>query len=208
MGANRFRIPEVVLGAGLATAVWAIVQVFASAGAAHGGTMHTVEWFKSLYENGIFAFMQAVLVVAGLVFAGFQLRQARRSFQATVVSQISDQSSQLQREVMKDPELQPLLGFPRTTEESAKVAERKRQLTSAQILNHFARIYDLWKLGGMPNEIWDTFQTDLGTLVSRPEFNHRWPRMKRWHRPGFVALVDWLISEAEQRRREEERTAS
>jgi hypothetical protein len=155
-----------------------------------------VEWFKWLYDNGILAFTQAFLVVAGLFFAGNQLRLARRSFQATVVSQIGERSSQLQWEVIKDPELRPLLGFPSATEDNtAAIGEYKRALVSALILNHFAGIFDLWQLGGMPNELWDTFEIDLRRLVSRPEFNNRWSQLKRGHHPKFVRLVDWLIAE-------------
>lgn len=152
-----------------------------------------VDWVKWFYENGMLAVMQAILVVGGLFFAGIQLMLARRSFQATVVGQVSDRSSRLQWDVMKDPDLQPLLGIPSATAGS-EIAELKRERALALILNHFAYIYDVWRLGGMPKQIWRTFQTDLGVLVSRPEFRGRWSRLKGYHRREFIGLVDQLIS--------------
>lgn len=63
----------------------------------------TVKWVS---DNA--GFIQALLVFGGLLFAGYQLTAARRSFQATVVSQISARSAELQWEAIKDPELLPL----------------------------------------------------------------------------------------------------
>ena len=91
---------------------------------------------------------------------------------------------------MEDPDLQPLLGFP-----SNEKAEHKRKLAVARIFNNFASIYDLWQLGGMPNDIWRTFEADLKLLVSRPEFTSSWANLKQFHDPKFVGLVDWLIRE-------------
>jgi hypothetical protein len=167
-----------------------------------------VESIKSLYENGLLAFIQAVLVVAGLFYAGRQLKLARRSFQATVVSQISERSSQLQLEVMKDVELQPLLGFPSAAEWNKNaIGKYKRALVSVMIINHFARIYDLWQLRGIPNEIWNAFEADLQDVVTHPTFGNTWSRLKNkgWHRPDFVALVDGLIERYRNSRREQER---
>jgi hypothetical protein len=59
----------------------------------------------------------------------------------------------------------------------------------------FASIYDLWQLGGMPNDTWRTFETDLRAFVSLPEFTTSWPQLNCYHNPKFVGLVDWLISE-------------
>jgi hypothetical protein len=50
----------------------------------------------------------------------------------------------------------------------------------------FASIYDLWQLGGMPNDTWRTFETDLRAFVSLPEFTTSWPQLKRYHNPKFV----------------------
>jgi hypothetical protein len=154
------------------------------------------DWTKWLYENGIFSFAQAILVVGGLVFTGIQLRLARRSFQATVVGQVSDRSSRLQWDVMKDPDLQELLNIPSATSENATaIAKLRRERALGLILNHFAHIYDLRELGGIPDEIWSAFEADLGTFVSRPEFGERWSSLKAYHRPEFVGLVERLMSE-------------
>jgi hypothetical protein len=118
---------------------------------------------KWLYENGVLTFAQAILVFAGLLFTGYQLRLARRSFQATIISQVTERSSQLQWDVMQDSDLQPLLGFPDTER-----AEYKRKLAAARVVNNFASIFDLWQLGGMPNDTWRTFEADVGLSLPCP----------------------------------------
>jgi len=158
-----------------------------------GGALRAaVKWS---YESGVTQLIQALLVFAGLFFTGYQLVQARRSFQATVVSQVSERSFRLQWEVMKDPELQPLLGFSNAT------AEEKRALAIGLIVNHFALIYDLWRLGGIPDEVWGTFESELRDMVSNPDFVNRWTQLKQGHRPDFIDLVDSLRA---QRQREVE----
>jgi hypothetical protein len=160
-----------------------------------------VDWIKWLNSNGIFALAQAVLVFVGLLFAGRQLlfagnqlKQARRSFQATVVAAITDRTSQLQWEVIKDDELRPLLGFPTTTDTS-KTVEYKRALVIALIVNHYAYIFDLWRLGGVPDQVWDALKRDLRDWVSRPDFNERWSQLRQWHTRDFVDLVNGLIAQ-------------
>jgi hypothetical protein len=90
---------------------------------------------------------------------------------------------------MKDAELQPLLGYPNPT------ADSKRALATGLIVNHFALLYDLWRLGGIPTELWKTLQIDLGVTASRPGFEERWRNLRRAHRPDFVHLVDNLVSQ-------------
>jgi hypothetical protein len=143
---------------------------------------------KWLYDNGVFTLIQALLVFGGLVFTGYQLRGARRSFQATVISQISQRSAELQWEAIKAPELQLLMGVTNPT------AEAKRGLAVGVVLNHFATIYDLWKLGGLPRPVWKTFEADLRQWANQPVFKERWPQLKEGHRKDFVALVDKLLS--------------
>ena len=165
-----------------------------------------VDWFKWLYENGMLAFTQMLLVFAGLIFTGYQLRLARRSFQATVVGQVSDRSSQLQWDVIKDQDLQTLLGVPSASGTETAAAVAKRELVSGLILNHFAHIFDLWQLGGMTTQVWRTFEADLIVLLSRPGFAERWSALKRFHDPMFVAVVDRLLSQnVESVRREKNR---
>lgn len=149
----------------------------------------TVKWVN---DNA--GFIQALLVFGGLLFAGYQLSQARRSFQATVVSQISERSAELQWAAIKDPELLPLLGVANPT------AETKRALVLGVIINHYALVYDLWRLKGIPNHIWETFKSDLSKQVSQPDFHGRWLQLKRGHRPDFVSLVDSLLSESTAQR--------
>jgi hypothetical protein len=145
----------------------------------------TVKW---LYDNGIFTLIQALLVFGGLIFTGYQLRGARRSFQATVISQISQRSVELQWEAIKEPTLQQLMGVTNST------AEAKRALFVGVILNHFATIYDLWKLGGLPRPVWRTFEADLRQWASQSVFQERWPQLREGHRQDFVALIDKFVS--------------
>jgi hypothetical protein len=147
-----------------------------------------VSIIKWLYDNGIFTFIQALLVFGGLIFTGYQLRGARRSFQATVISQISQRSTELQWEAIKEPALQPLMGVKNST------AETKRALAVGVILNHYATIYDLWKLGGLPRPVWKTFEADLRQWANQPDFQERWPRLREGHRKDFVALIDKFVS--------------
>jgi hypothetical protein len=144
---------------------------------------------KEMYNDGIFALAQLILLLVGFLFTAYQLRLARRSFQATVISQITDRSSNLQWDVMKDPELQSLL-----VSGGAGAAKQKRDIAAGRIINNFASIFDLWQLGGMPKRVWRTFEIDLRVLLSRPDFVERWQELRGFHNRKFIRLVEKLIA--------------
>lgn len=131
------------------------------------------------------AVIGGLLLTAGaLVFTGLQIRDARLAYQATTVSQIASQSRELIWKVMEHPEIHPLiLG-------SNASSERKQSVVAGIVINHFATIYDLWELGGIPDDVWESFAIDIRDTIRAPSFQKRWNTLKKFHKKSFVEFVD------------------
>src|SRR5439155_13049655 len=97
-------------------------------------------------------------------------------------------SANLQLEVIKDQDLRPLLNLP-----ARPTGDDKRAAVLGLIINHYALIYDLKRLGGIPEDIWMTFEKDLRDAASGPLFRGRWAQLKHAHRPDFVDLVENML---------------
>lgn len=150
---------------------------------------------KQANESGLLNLVQTIAVVAALGFTAYQIAQAADSFRATVVSDISSQSAALQLEILKDPALRPILTGETPAGEAAQAdAALKRGLAAGLVINHFALIYDLYQLDGIPEDVWQTFANDMAGTLRSPGFRQRWAQVKRDHRPSFVAYVDKLLA--------------
>jgi hypothetical protein len=150
-----------------------------------------VRW---LYTNGFFALFQLVIVILGLGFTVYQIRHAARTFEAGVVGQLTAQSSNLQWEFVKDAELLPVITgvVPRWKE-----ADVRRSAAIGIVINHFAAMYDLYLLGGIPDGVWKSFAEDLKATLGAPAMRQRWAQLKRYHRAEFVAYVDATIASSD-----------
>lgn len=157
--------------------------------------MECLEYFaesvKWLYSNGFFALFQLIVVILGIGFTVHQIKHAARSFEAGVVGQLAAQSTNLQWEFVKDKELLPVIvgAVPRWKE-----ADVRRSVAMGIVINHFAAMYDLYLLGGIPDGVWRSFSEDLKSTMAAPAMQQRWGQLKRWHRPEFVTYVDAAIT--------------
>lgn len=129
------------------------------------------------------------LVVAGALLATvYQVGQAQKAFQAATVAEISGRSDELQWRILRDEALSPLLTG------SIKPDPRlERAIAAGMVINHFALLYDLRSLGGLPDQTWHSFEMDLRTTLGTPYFAERWANVKGEHDAGFVAYVDALL---------------
>jgi hypothetical protein len=91
--------------------------------------------------------LQTIAILGGVWFATSELSQARRAYQATTVSEIHGRTSELQWRVIDNESLAPLL-LDKVTPEA------KQAVVAAMVINEFATIFDLWKLGGIPDPAW------------------------------------------------------
>jgi hypothetical protein len=143
-----------------------------------------VHW---LYTNGFFALLQLIIVFVGLAFTVHQVAHATRTFQASVVGQLATQSNNLQWEILKDADLRPIILGANTE------ADARRAAVMGIAINHFATIYDLHLLGGIPPGTWESFEKDLKGTLAAPAFRQRWAQLKIGHRREFVAYVDSFL---------------
>lgn len=125
-----------------------------------------------------------LLGVATLGFTVWQIKRAIDAYQASTVSQIAARSEELQWRILKDPDLSELLtGNPNPT------TLQQQEIAVGMVINHFATMYDLHRLGGIPPEPWTAFKLDIKATLDRPLFRKRWQQLKQYHRSDFVKFV-------------------
>src|SRR5947209_8026968 len=134
---------------------------------------------KWLYTNGFFALFQLIVVILGIGFTVHQIKQAAKTFKTGVVGQLTAQSSNLQWEFVKDKELLPVIVGAIA---EGKEADMRRAAAIGIVINHFAAMYDLYLLGGVPEAVWRSFAVDLKASLGAPAMRQRWAQLKEFHR--------------------------
>lgn len=144
---------------------------------------------RSVNVERFLAIVQTLGVIGGLVYAGYQLKQAKDAFQASTVSQLSERSADIQWKVLTTSDLAPLLAGGENPD-----ALQQQGIVAGMIINHFATLFDVRQLGGIPDEAWGSFEADLAYTMSRPAFRTRWKSLKGQHNQRFVSYVDGLLA--------------
>lgn len=122
-------------------------------------------------------------------FGAEQIRQSRAANEAAVASQVTARSADLQWRILLNSNLRPLL----TGGETATAAQQ-RQVVAGLVINHFATLFALHQIHGIPDEIWNPLVIDMRQTLSRPDFRTRWETLREYHDAGFQHFVDSLSS--------------
>ena len=130
--------------------------------------------------------LQTLAILGGVWFATSELSQARRAYQATTVSEIHGRTSELQWRVIDNESLAPLL-LDKVTPEA------KQAVVAAMVINEFATIFDLWKLGGIPDPAWESFDSDIRSTMSSTYFASRWKQVREQHGKAFQSYIDEVV---------------
>ena len=142
--------------------------------------------------------MQAVQTVAiafGIPFAIYQihlgvkqLKASSDASSAVALLTVMNSSADLRWKILQDPSLQAVL-VP-----EAKVGgltkEEKLNALRGMVIGYYAFIFNVHKLGQIPEDTWSAFRADMQLFFARPDNQERWSRARDNYQGDFRAFVD------------------
>ena len=123
-------------------------------------------------------------LIATCAFSWHQLTLSRRALQASTVDRIFAATRDLQMRELGNPYLLKM----RSGSSPPTEFDKSRYFVSIMI-NHYALIYDVFQLKGLPPEIWEELKHDMQDFFALPEVERMWAKVKRYHKGQFKDLV-------------------
>lgn len=148
-----------------------------------------------------------VMVVASLIFVGFQMRQNAKATRAESRRASVDAWGKIAFGVASDRDLAQAMLDDRPEELNAGGSLTTDQM---RLINFYAAMmgiaeaqYLLYLDGSLPEETWKSFENALITNLALSEQAHRyWKRNRAMHSARFQSLMNDLVPRALERRRE------
>ena len=141
-------------------------------------------------------FIGGIAVIAGLVFVGFQLRNANREARLAANQKYAELVTDMSKTLSADTEISEIFLKGLNGLESLDQVERLRfiTLTSGIILRNWESLYSYKREGRLESRLWNGAETMLHSLIDTKGFKDIWEIRSSWFEPSFQSYVNRLLT--------------
>lgn len=144
---------------------------------------------KSLDEyEKLLVGLASIATVVALVFAAFQLQQAQKNLEASIVYQVQrDGRALLETLFRSDPQVGE---FIFGSGKGDKAVETKADLALMEMIQYYTAVFNQHRNGVISDKYWDTFDTEMCRTIVKPKVTEFWvqkvrtgsysPEFKKW----------------------------
>ena len=140
------------------------------------------------------ALIQTAAIIVGLIFAWSQvdvaLKQLKASSDASsavALGTVMNSSADLQWKILQDSSLHGIFA-PKSKNGLSK--DEKLDILRGMMISHYAFIWDMHKLGQMPEDTWSATIADMHGFFARDDNRRRWDQLKGFYQGEFRAFID------------------
>jgi hypothetical protein len=134
-------------------------------------------------------------VVPMIYLAARQLRVAAEAYKAasqatsgSALGAVAAASRELQWKVLDNKSLHPIL-VP-TSGPDGLTASQKQNLVRGMLISNYAFIYELWRLGQVPQAVWPAMKVDMVEFFRAEPNTERWRVLKELYGSDFRDFVE------------------
>jgi len=156
--------------------------------------METYEKVTQTIQSGA-AVVQTVAIIVGLAYAASQvkvglqqLKAASDASSAVALGTVMNSSAAFQWRILQDPSLQVIIA-PGTKDKGLSKDE-KLNVVRGMLISNYSFIFDMHKLGQIPDDTWSAITADMHGFFSRGENRKQWERVKTYYEGEFRSFVD------------------
>jgi hypothetical protein len=140
------------------------------------------------------AVVQTVAIILGLAYAAsqvkvglLQLKTATDASSAVALGTVMNSSAEFQWKTLQDPALQVIIA-PGAKDKLSP--DQKLNVVRGMLISNYSFIFDMHKLGQIPDDTWSAITADMHGFFSRHENRKQWDRVKMYYQGEFRTFVD------------------